>query len=117
MHGRRQLRQVGPGYRFTRAGTLTIMDGATVVTAKGVLGCRSACGSREQVASVLVLPANPEDGALRADPDCAVRADGLCRNRRPVSGDCEGTGLPASRSLAADPTEHCGLLLPSEGGR
>ena len=110
MHGRRQLdrsaRDTDPARNVNDHGWGDRGDG------QGRPGLSFGLRDREQVASVLVVCGNPEDGALRADPDCAVRADGCVATGVQSAGTARGPDAPASRSLAADPTEHCGYFSP-----
>jgi hypothetical protein len=114
MHGWRQLdrsaRDTDPARNVNDHGWGDRGDG------QGGPGLSFGLRDREQVASSWCCAANPEDGALPADPDCAVDADG-CRNRRPVSGDCEGTGRSSVSVACSRSHRALRATSPLEGGR
>jgi hypothetical protein len=109
MHGWRQLdrsaRDTDPARNVNDHGWGDRGDG------QGRPGLSFGLRDREQVASFWCCAANPEDGALPADPDCASTPMGVATGVQ-SAGTARGPDAPAFQSLAADPTEHCGLLLP-----
>ena len=115
MHGWRQLdrsaRDTDPARNVNDHGWGDRGDG------QGRPGLSFGLRDREQVASVLVLCGKPRRRRLAGGPRLRGPRRWVCRNRRPVSGDCEGTGRSGLSVACSRSHRALRATSPLEGGR
>jgi hypothetical protein len=109
MHGWRQLdrsaRDTDPARNVNDHGWGDRGDG------QGRPGCRSACGTASKWLPSGAVRQTQKTAPCRRTPTARSTPMGVATGVQ-SAGTARGPDAPAFQSLAADPTEHCGLLLP-----